>query len=79
MLKQAKGTLIYRKVNGSTTTRSSCAEFRVVIRENSQSGKIVLNKVWSSGTLKWKGRANKRYYVELTYVNRHGFSKYRTG
>lgn len=73
VLKQTKGTLIYKKVNGSTTTRSSYAEFRVVIRENGQNGKIVLNKVWSSGTLKWKGRVNKQYYVELEYVKPVGW------
>lgn len=67
-LKQKKGTLNYKKANGKKTTRSSYAKLRVVIREKNEKGKLVAKTTWSGGTLKFKGKANKTYYMEVTYL-----------
>lgn len=69
VLKQDKGNLYYKKVNGDVTTRSSYAKFKVVIKENNKNGKVIATKIWSNGTLKFKGKANKCYFVEATYIN----------
>lgn len=69
VLKQKKGTLYYKKANGKMTTRSSYAKLKVVIRENNDKGKVVAQTTWSTGTFKWKGKAKKTYYLEVTYMD----------
>lgn len=68
VLKQKKGTLTYKKVNGRTTNKSSYAKYKVVIKENNKNGKVVASKTWNSETLKFKGKANKTYFLEVYYV-----------
>lgn len=67
-LKQSKGVLIYKRVNGSLVNRNSYAKFKVVIKENNKKGKVLKTATWSNGSFKFKGKANKTYFVEVTYI-----------
>lgn len=67
-LKQTKGVLNYKKANGKMTTLKSYAKFNVKIRENDKYGKVVKSCTWNDGSLKFKLKANRCYFVEVTYV-----------